>query len=511
MTVGEKIQQRRKEKGWSQEDLAEQVGVSRQSISLWEKDQTTPSLENMKILCRLFQISMDELLGQTPTPQPTQPPPSPALVTTHWSPEFQTRALRMLYHKYLSVTLGFAVALMVLGILFAVFGWAVGEDVEANLVGFLSYAVIFLVLWLLRWIQIQRAVKRHTVLYPNHVTTVEFYPGYIHIQSRSDRSSSCNDWSYQSLKSARSDGEIMVLQGPESMIAFRLADLQGDAPWILSALKANAKKYSAPNWLLPNRLPLKHPLSLRLKGKRYYLWKNILLVLFVASLGCLLFAMPLCALLSRLGGLPEFTRYLWGFYLLLPIPMASILLGCWGIRQGIPAKKNVIAGAIMAGLLVIYGSIGFLSGGDHSWDPAYYTQAQSTAKLELPEAVSVDTLVFNALPSPYYPTVLSSSAVTYSSEVAVQLFDSLSQDPLWSAQTEESVLEILPSDYRQPWGPSLLYCVELNGYNTAPEEFGEYNFYYFTYDESRGRMLVVQFQMELNQRTLEYRERFSAY
>ena len=39
MTVGEKIQQRRKEKGWSQEDLAEQVGVSRQSISLWEKDQ----------------------------------------------------------------------------------------------------------------------------------------------------------------------------------------------------------------------------------------------------------------------------------------------------------------------------------------------------------------------------------------------------------------------------------------------------------------------------------------
>lgn len=86
MTVGEKIQQRRKEKGWSQEDLAEQVGVSRQSISLWEKDQTTPSLENMKTLCRLFQISMDELLGQTPLPSPTQP-----LRLRPWSPPIGVR------------------------------------------------------------------------------------------------------------------------------------------------------------------------------------------------------------------------------------------------------------------------------------------------------------------------------------------------------------------------------------------------------------------------------------
>lgn len=318
MTVGEKIQQRRKEKGWSQEDLAEQVGVSRQSISLWEKDQTTPSLENMKTLCRLFQISMDELLGQTPLPSPTQPPPPPAMVTTHWSPAFLKRALGMLHRKYLAVTLGFAVTLMVLGILFAVLGWAAGEDYGANLAGFLFYSLIFWVFWLLRRIQIQRVVKRHTALHPNHVTTLEFYPGYIHIQSRSDRSSSSNDWSYQSLKAVRCDGEIIVLQGPESMNAFYLADLQGDALWVLSALKANAKKYSAPNWLLPNRLPVKHPVQPGLKGKRYYLWKNILLVLFIASLGCLLFAMPLCALLSRLGGLPEFTRYLWGF-----LPAAS--------------------------------------------------------------------------------------------------------------------------------------------------------------------------------------------
>ena len=144
MTVGEKIQQRRKEKGWSQEDLAEQVGVSRQSISLWEKDQTTPSLENMKTLCRLFQISMDELLGQTPLPSPTQPPPPPAMVTTHWSPAFLKRALGMLHCKYLAVTLGFAVTLMVLGILFAVLGWAAGEDYGANLAGFLFYSLIFL-------------------------------------------------------------------------------------------------------------------------------------------------------------------------------------------------------------------------------------------------------------------------------------------------------------------------------------------------------------------------------
>ncbi len=63
MTLGEKIQQLRKASGFSQEQLAEMVGVSRQAISKWETDQASPEIEKVLLISKVFSISTDELLG----------------------------------------------------------------------------------------------------------------------------------------------------------------------------------------------------------------------------------------------------------------------------------------------------------------------------------------------------------------------------------------------------------------------------------------------------------------
>ena len=63
MELPEKILQFRKALGLSQEQLAEQVGVSRQSISKWETGQSVPDLDKLVALSRVFGISTDELLG----------------------------------------------------------------------------------------------------------------------------------------------------------------------------------------------------------------------------------------------------------------------------------------------------------------------------------------------------------------------------------------------------------------------------------------------------------------
>ena len=63
MTLGERIIQLRKEKGWSQEDLGSQVGVSRQAVSRWESDQAVPETEKIVELSRLFGVSAGVLLG----------------------------------------------------------------------------------------------------------------------------------------------------------------------------------------------------------------------------------------------------------------------------------------------------------------------------------------------------------------------------------------------------------------------------------------------------------------
>lgn len=64
MTLGERILKYRKKAGISQEELADRLNVTRQSISLWETDQTLPSLDNLITLADIFDISMDELCGR---------------------------------------------------------------------------------------------------------------------------------------------------------------------------------------------------------------------------------------------------------------------------------------------------------------------------------------------------------------------------------------------------------------------------------------------------------------
>ena len=61
-TIGNRISKHRKEKGLTQEELAEKLGVSSQAVSKWENDQSCPDISLLPILCSIFGISTDELL-----------------------------------------------------------------------------------------------------------------------------------------------------------------------------------------------------------------------------------------------------------------------------------------------------------------------------------------------------------------------------------------------------------------------------------------------------------------
>jgi len=62
ISLSEKILKLRKMNGMSQDDLAEKVGVSRQSISKWESDQAKPELEKILLLAKIFQVTTDYLI-----------------------------------------------------------------------------------------------------------------------------------------------------------------------------------------------------------------------------------------------------------------------------------------------------------------------------------------------------------------------------------------------------------------------------------------------------------------
>lgn len=63
MKLGEKILELRKKNGLSQEQLGEKLEVTRQTISNWELGETSPNPEQLVLLSKTFNISIDELLN----------------------------------------------------------------------------------------------------------------------------------------------------------------------------------------------------------------------------------------------------------------------------------------------------------------------------------------------------------------------------------------------------------------------------------------------------------------
>ena len=66
INFGQRLRQCRKEKGFSQEEVAERIGVSAQAISKWEKGEVLPDLFHFQILVQFYHVSADSLLEIEP-------------------------------------------------------------------------------------------------------------------------------------------------------------------------------------------------------------------------------------------------------------------------------------------------------------------------------------------------------------------------------------------------------------------------------------------------------------
>ena len=81
----ETIASLRRKQGWSQEQFAERVGVSRQTVSKWETGASVPELEKLVIISRCFGVTVDQLLGDVSVQNVTfAQPPEPSSVEACW-------------------------------------------------------------------------------------------------------------------------------------------------------------------------------------------------------------------------------------------------------------------------------------------------------------------------------------------------------------------------------------------------------------------------------------------
>ncbi len=67
LKISKNLRELRQEKGWTQEQVAEKLGVSYQAVSRWETDATYPDIEILPVLADLFDVSLEKLMGVTKT------------------------------------------------------------------------------------------------------------------------------------------------------------------------------------------------------------------------------------------------------------------------------------------------------------------------------------------------------------------------------------------------------------------------------------------------------------
>lgn len=65
--IANRLQKLRKENGYSQEELADELGISRQAVSKWERAESSPDTNNLILLARLYNMSLDDLLSTNDT------------------------------------------------------------------------------------------------------------------------------------------------------------------------------------------------------------------------------------------------------------------------------------------------------------------------------------------------------------------------------------------------------------------------------------------------------------
>ena len=117
MNLSEKLSFLRKEKGLSQENLADEMNVSRQAVSKWESGNVMPSLDNLIYLSKLYGVTIDSLIddSQDLPPEPAPPEPVPAEPVPPESPRMEHPAFTFI-KKYGWLT-AFVLALIVTFIL----------------------------------------------------------------------------------------------------------------------------------------------------------------------------------------------------------------------------------------------------------------------------------------------------------------------------------------------------------------------------------------------------------
>ncbi len=221
--------------------------------------------------------------------------------------------------------------------------------------------------------------------------------------------------------------------------------------------------------------------------------KIIMNVLFILTLASIFFGLITSSILSY--NKIDFTSTSWAFWLWLPVPILSILLGYKYKKNGLKVKKNIISGYIIGILLLIYGSFWLMFPSSASSYNILY-KYKNIISDNLPKKGNLQIVNLNSSNSEIGKYTLY--VAMYKKDDAKDFYNSVKKSDNWVLDSElKSNLKIfVPVNIIQKSSSEVYYSIynkTLDEYNKLPVNSGDYQIFTMIYDSSKKILEVHKF------------------
>lgn len=467
MAIGKRIQMYRKQLGMSQEELGQKLLVSRQTISLWEKDQTTPTIDNLMRLKEVFGVSVDDILNTSD--QEADPDVLPSQVIRSNLSKEEVKDFQRGYGK---IALRKQRVLVILCFVASVICFFISGSVGVKF----AFAFFFLIaafsgLKIIR--TFKKTMKNDTERITQTTYEYKIFEEYLELNIFSNneriRQSKCY---YKEIERVLQFGKWLTFQYGGQYFILRKADLREDSP--LCAV-ANKKQEQEEEDHRPKSM------------------KIVSILLFVLSFLAVMAAFILVPLSSLgMGG------KVWVVFLPAVIPLASIIFAIVTKAKGYRNKKNAVVGCIVLPIICLLVLFAFLFASLEDHSDALIVRVEQVMEIDLPEHKSISTQDWTKgtqnVPRGY---IYYTSDVNYAQKDVSDFERGLPWNDKWLSSVPSDLIGITNSVYEVTlYEYVLIYNVDTGEFNTIPQNGGPYRFINLLYNTNDNRMMIVEYQID---------------
>lgn len=490
MTVGERLQQYRKLHNLSQEELAKQLFVTRQTISLWETDQTLPTIDNLVRLKDILEISIDDILtGPQENSGNDEEQPLEKYEFKYNKPIF--KSVRQTIYAEKNKIYIFLLSMSIINII------RIDHSLTNTFVLGQSY-IYLLFIGLIYMLFLFKTRKewnpRNSTAYKN-IYIYDIYADYIMITTLRDNIvTSTKRIIPYSIKRCWSTTDLYIFQVDKEIYCIKKHGLDSNS--IVHRYYSIAKhQQKSGNGTVS-------------KGFRIFS-----LVVFVLTLLC--FPVVFLCIYSIWEDGVWFGEYAWMMYLALPIPILSIIISIISNKKGVKNTKNLLAGIIVALMLCLYGAFAFIDNPKEPFNEEHYNEVQAEinrtflseieyqTKIRLPASSILSSWDYSLIydDAVYWEgkNIVTSNSVaniTFSPSDARIFEKEIQNSELWMDNISSDYAVILPSGTEEIFVGAdyhLIYNTDKGIYNTVPTEKGEYHFFYLFYYSDENILKAIKY------------------